>query len=178
MMIRALRHSRVMPTDAATFAWLDDLITTMWNDPRRCYQLKKRATVSEVLYCVENYKAVRFQVVYNSASNNAYSGLIRAVQGHSKEIHERMNVGAALVRVPAVTVLVHYTNQKLWAGFSACIPAELFREALRLTAATSTARSPCPIPRVFSQTTSRKKGTDTYIQLDAQQFAGDYPLSR
>ena len=67
--------------------------------------------------------------MYNSASDNVYSGLIRAVQGHSKEIHDRMNVGAALVRVPTVSVLVHYTNQKCLDGILGMHSLELFRAA-------------------------------------------------
>lgn len=110
---RCLRWSSTLPTSTEAFAWIDDATYAIWEDPRTYSSLKRRATTSEVLYCVSVAEPGRFQVTFLSDSGADYTALIRTVQGHGGLIHSRIKAADAFDSAADVETLVHYTSQ-MW----------------------------------------------------------------
>ena len=109
-MSKCLRHDGNLPTNAKGFAWIDDVAFAIWSDFRK-YRVQRLPTAPEILYCVSVESTERFQCVMLQNSETKYSGLVRAVQGHSGPIRGRIDNQEAFMLVVNPQVLVHYTNQ-------------------------------------------------------------------
>ena len=109
--VKCLRHSDVLPTTSAAFAWVDDVTWTIWQDTKRYRNLQRRPSIQEIMYIVEAADEGRFQVTFQRDQDGPYTAMIRAAHGHSGPIHTRIIRADAFERINEVKALIHYSSQ-------------------------------------------------------------------
>jgi RNA:NAD 2'-phosphotransferase (TPT1/KptA family) len=174
---KCLRHSDVLPTNSAAFAWIDDVTFTVWQGPKRYRNLKRRLTIQEVLYVVDATEEGRFQVTFQTDSDSPYTGVIRAVQGYSGPIHSWIKAQDAYERIAEVKALVHYTSQ-------AWLPNIIGVDGLGLipggqvgTRGYVYISQKLPARDGTLPSKLKKRGTDVAIHLNAEMVTRDIALS-
>jgi hypothetical protein len=103
---KRLRHNDTLPTNRLGFAWIDDLARTVWSDVKR-YGIQRKPTLAEILYCFTCEEESRYQLVMLQNSETTYSGLPRAIQGHSGLIRKRMDNALRARRGPRCPRSLH-----------------------------------------------------------------------
>ena len=112
MVGKCLRHSLILPTSSAGFAWADDVLLVIWQDPKTYPRLDRRASFAELCLAFETIEEGRFQMCFLDDAGDPCTVMVRCVQGHSKEIAKRI-VRADAYSVPQeIGILVHYTSQE------------------------------------------------------------------
>jgi hypothetical protein len=111
--VKCLRHSDILPTTSAALAWVSDVTWVIWQDTKRYRNLQRRPTVLEIMYIVEAAEEGRLQVTVLRDQDGPYNAMIRAVQGYSGPISDRIARADAFESIAEVTVMVHYTSQQV-----------------------------------------------------------------
>ena len=151
---KCLRHSEILPTTSAAFAWSDDLLWTVWQDPKTYPNLGRKATLGELCLAVENTEGRRFQISFLDDTFGPYTVMIRCVQGHTKAIADRIVRTDAYVEAVSPTTPVHYTAQEFLRTITGpgefgrgLVPGGLDKRANKGPTSTCRRRSRCPTVR-------------------------------
>jgi hypothetical protein len=109
--VRCLRLSTTLPTTSAGFAYITDVTWVLWQDTKTYRGISRRPTVAEVMFAVEASDEGRFQVTVLRPQISPCNAVIRAIQGWSGPIAERIMGVDAFEAVGEVGVMIHYSQQ-------------------------------------------------------------------
>jgi RNA:NAD 2'-phosphotransferase (TPT1/KptA family) len=155
--VKALRHSEALPTSSAGYAWITDVTWEVWADRRTYWGIGGRPAIAEVIFAVEASEEGRVQVVVLRPQAGPYNAVIRAIQGWSGPIADRIDVAAAFEAVGDVGVMVHFSQQAFLPtilGVNGC-GLVLVDSLAAVTAGTSTSRRSCLIKMARCPISSR-----------------------
>ncbi len=180
---KCIRHSKTLKVSKSGWAYLTDVVYTIWCDPRRYNYVGayRKPTEADVVYaiCVSNPDKQRFIIsALNSETALArpFNIVIKAVQGVSSGIGDQMEDASAYRRCHDLAAICHYTKLSLiddFIGFygKGIVPGGIQAKSSRTHCYFVAEQPPnngC-LPNSF-----QKAGTDCVIELNPITTQADY----
>ncbi len=112
--IKCIRHSRILPTDAKGWAYLTDVTFALWKDHREYSDFYRwnQPMEAELMLAMElDLGCDRFQCTALTDGFFQHNVMVRAVQGHSGRIGGEINDDLAFTPVDSVDGLYHYSKR-------------------------------------------------------------------